>query len=1044
MLVPLILLGFTNLHAQERTLTGTIVDADNGEPLIGANVFVEGTQTGTITDFDGNFSLLADGAVTLVITYIGYDQKRVEVAANVNNVDISLSQGVGLDEVVVTALGLEQDRRSIVSSTQSVGSDELLASREISVVDAISQKVAGVSVNRQGGAAGASSSIVIRGMSSISGENQPLFVIDGVPINNSFRTTSRASNVDVSNRAIDINPNDIESISVLKGSAATAIYGLQAGSGAIIITTKKGTRSDVAYLNVDYNIRYSMDPIMNYFPAQMRYAQGDNNLYGNTTFSHFGPPLTTLRYDGSDLNPTDPRGRIVDMNDPSAIADARLTPVDNQEIFFQTGTTLENNLSITSGNQMGSFRLSIGHTTQEGIIPNNTFERTSIRLTGETSLADNVRVSASANYINSEGVRFGRGNNFSDVIQGTIRTPPSFDNSAGFVLPNGDQRSYRYNPANPDGFGPDNPYWVINNNPFNDRVDRLIGYVQAMYDPLPWLNIMYRIGTDVSSDKRNQIWAVGSRGGDGTLGRVQEDTWNDYSLNSDFTIMARRNFGSIGTTFLVGHNYFKTETRRQFFDGRELAIPGLYNINNAQSSLNQIQFRSQKETTAAFGRINLDYDRWLYVEFTGRNEWTSTLLSPNNSFFYGSAGVGIIVSDLFNFDPSVLSFAKIKTSYAQAGRDADPYTNATFYNRGSTSGVWGGGVNFPLAGSGLGGVSLSNTAGNPTLKPERNETFEIGVELGFLNDRITLDATYYNSLDKDQIIPVSVAGSTGFTNRFINAGEIENEGIELFLIAQLIAREDFGWRLGVNYSRNRNNVLSLPVERIPLGGFGNVRPQIIEGEPYSVFYGTGFKRNENGDLLLTDAGLPQIDGSGDLRLGDPNPDFLLGLSNSFSYGNFNLSFLWDFKIGGDVAHVSTNWQRAQGVPDFTYDRGHMVIFEGIKESDGTPNTTPVILDQTYYTVNAGGRNIAERFIEDGSWVRLRDVNLTYTLPSDMLDRIFISRLDITLFARNALLFTGYSGIDPETNLYGPNNSLGIDAFGTPNTRSFGVSLNLSL
>ena len=1028
---------------QAQTVRGKVLDA-SGDPIIGATVSVKGTNNATSTDAMGGYSINAAADATLVYEYLGFRKLEIPVNGRTTIDAMMVEDQRLLDEVIVTAFGLEQDRKTLVSAAQSINNAELLKAKEPNLVDALNSKVAGVLVTRQGGAAGAGSSIVIRGNSSISGENQPLFVVDGIPITNSFRTTSRSSGVDAANRALDINPSDIESITVLKGPAATALYGLQAGSGAVIITTKKGSRSDTKQVSVDYSMNYSTDRIMRYFPAQMQFAQGDNGLYGNQTFSHFGPPLTTLRYDGTNLNPTDPRGRIVDMNDPSAIANATLTPVDNQRLFYQNGQTLENNLNISSGNRYGSVMLSVGNTRQEGIIPNNTFNRTNVKLTGETSVTENLRLIGSATYSNTKSVKYGRGDNFSDVVQGTIRTPPSFDNSAGFVLANGHQRSFRYNPANPNANGPDNPFWVVENNPFQDDVNRLIGYVQAIYDPLPWLNVMYRVGTDVINDKRNQQWAVGSRGGDGILGRVQEDTWNDKTINSDFIVTARKKWNDLNTSFLVGHNYFSTETRRQYFDGRNLAIPGLYNISNAQDNLVQIQSTIRKKTAAAFSRFNIDYKGMVFLEATGRNEWTSTLLAPNNSFFYGSVGGGLIFTEFLpENDGSILSFGKIRSSYAQAGRDAPAYTNTTFFNRGSVGGTWGGGIVFPLAGSGVGGVELSNTAGNPTLRPERNNTFEIGAELGFFRDKIFLDVTYYRAVNVDQILAVTVPGSTGFTNQFINSGEIENKGIEAVLNAEIINKGNFSWNMTANFTRNRNMVLSLPVDRILLGSWGNLRPQVTEGEPFSVFYGTAFKRNEQGQLLLDNNGFPQLDASGDKRLGDPNPDWLLGLRNTFQYKNVTFSFLWDFRIGGDVGHVSTNWMLPQGVGTNTLDRGHLVIFNGIIESDGTVNNRPVVIDQNYYTVNAGGRNIAERFIEDGSWVRLRDVNLGFMLPSSFAQAIKARRVDVNLYGRNLLLFTPYTGIDPETNLYGPNSSIGIDAFGTPNTRSFGVNLNVS-
>jgi TonB-linked SusC/RagA family outer membrane protein len=1035
---------------QEITVTGRVASTDDQAALPGVSVFVKGSQTGTVTDAEGRYTIsVPSPSSVLVISFIGYKTIEVPVQGR-STVDVSLESDITqLGEVVVTAFGIAQEKKALISATQEVTGKELGLSRETNLVDALNAKVAGVQITRQGGSAGAASSIVIRGLSSISGENQPLFVVDGVPINNSYRTTSRTASVDAPNRAIDINPNDIESINVLKGAAATALYGIQAGSGVVIITTKKGKRSDEKNISVNFSSNFSMDKIMRNFPSNLRYAQGDNSVYSTgNTFGHFGPPITTLRYDGATTNPADPRGNIVDMNHPSAIAEARVVPINNQDKFYQIGKTFDNNLSLSAGNKNSTFYMSLGNYSQTGIIPNNEYNRTSIKFTGETSLTDKLRVTASATYVRSTSTRFGRGDNFSDVIQGTIRTPPTFDNSAGYVYPNGTQRTFNVQP--------DNPFWTINFNPYNDDVNRVIGYVQTVYEPLPWLNIMYRLGTDVASDQRNQRWAVGSKGGDGVPnGRVLQDQYNDRLINSDLIATATKKFGDFNASLMVGHNYFTRSNSREYIDGRNLAIPGLYNISNAQESLVMIQNLERKKTAAVLSRLSLDYKNFLFLELSGRNEWTSTLRSPNNSFLYGSAGLGFVFTDAFAIDDGILSFGKLRGSYAEAGRDAVPYSDQTYYSRGLISGAWtAASLRFPLAGSGVGGVELDNVAGNPLLKPERTKTVEFGTELRFLKNRIGLDVTYYRKVDTDQIVSVPTPGSTGYINQKINAGEIENKGWEI-LVNITPVEGKFRWDITANFTRNRSMVLDLPVDRIALQGFGNLAPLVKEGEPYSVFYGTAFLRDEAGNMIIDANGYPQINPvtpdnpSSHLKIGDPNPDWLMGVRNTFSYNNFGLTFLWDFRKGGDVANITSNWQRATGVPDFTYDRNHMVIFKGVT-ADGAPNTKPALIDEAYYKGGIGNRNIAERFIEDGSWVRLRDVTLSYAVPSAFASKLKLKRLDLSVYGRNLLLFTGYSGVDPETNLTGPATaagegllpaSIGVDAFSSPTTRSYGVSLN---
>lgn len=1031
-----------SLQAQQINVTGKVTSVDDQGALPGVSVFVKGTQTGTVTDADGRYTIsVPSPSSVLVISFIGYKTTEVPVDGR-STVDVSIESDITqLGEVVVTAFGIAQEKKALISATQEVAGKDLALSKETNLVDALNAKVAGVNITRQGGSAGAASSIVIRGFSSVNGENQPLFVVDGVPINNAYRTTARGSSVDAPNRAIDINPNDIETINVLKGPAATALYGIQAGSGVVIITTKKGKRSDDKNVSVNFSSNYSMDKIMRNFPANMRFGQGDGSVYNTTTFSHFGPPITTLRYDGTNLNPADPRGRIVDMNDPSAVADARVIPVNNQDKFYQIGKTWDNNLSLSGGNKNSTFYLSLGNYSQDGIIPNNEYDRTSLKVTAETSLHEKFKIAASATYVYSTSTRFGRGDNLSDVIQGTVRTPPTFDNSAGYVYPlTGAQRQFRAQP--------DNPFWTVNFNPYKDEVNRIIGYVQATYDPTSWLNIMYRVGTDVASDKRNQQWAKGSTGGDGTPGgRVLQDVYNDRQINSDLIATATKTFGDFNVSLMVGHNYFTRSNGRQYIDGRNLLVPGLYNIGNTQESLVQIQNLETKKTAAALSRLSVDYKNMLFLEMTGRNEWTSTLRSPNNSFFYGSGGLGFVFTEAFNMDDGVLSFGKLRGAYAEAGRDAAPYSDQTFYSsRAVVSGAWSTlSLRFPLAGSGIGSVDLSNIAGNPELRPERTKTIEFGTELKFLNNRIGLDVTYYRKLDVDQIILITVPGSTGFTNKRINAGEIENKGWEVVANATPVIAGKFTWDITANFTRNRNMVLQLPVDRIALAGFGNLRPLVKEGEPFSVFYGTAFLRDDKGNLIIDANGYPQRspitaeNPSGDLKIGDPNPDWLMGVRNTFSYNNLSLTFLWDFRKGGDVANITSNWQRATGVPDFTYDRNHMVVFNGVT-ADGSPNTKQVLINEAYY-IGIGNRDIAERFVEDGSWIRLRDVSLSYGLPSSVVSKLKMKRLNVSLYGRNILLFTGYSNIDPETNFSGPNSSIGVDAFGTPTSRSYGVSLN---
>lgn len=1048
--VPLIAL------AQERTVTGKISSSDDGLGLPGVNVVVRGTSTGTMTDANGNFSIVVTGeSSVLVFSYVGYVTQEITVGSNsVINVSLVVDTKT-LSEVVVTAFGLKQEKKALGFAVQEVNGAELVQSREANIVDALNAKVAGVQVVRQGGSAGAGSSILIRGTSSVSGNNQPLFVVDGIPINNTFRSSiGTASGVDYSNRAIDINPNDIESISVLKGPAATALYGIQGGNGVIVITTKKGARSTKGF-TVDFSSNFSTERIMNYFPAQLTYSQGDNGIFnGGTTFNHYGAPISTLRYDPTTPNVKDPNGTIVDMNHPNA--GPRVPVYNNQELFFRNGYTHDNYIAVSANRDNSNFYLSIGNMFQQGIVPENTFNRTSVKLSAETKLTDKFKVSGTLNYANSKSTKFGRGDNFSDAIQGLYRTPPSFNNTV-FAYPSGVQRNFRGAVDGSIPNSPDNPFWTVNNNPYTDNVNRFISVLQADYKPLEWLSFLYRVGYDFSSDDRTQIWAPFSAGGAAISasgvqgGRITEDNYVDRIINSDFIVTATKRFNDdFEGSFMVGHNLFSLNTDNQYLSGHNFAIPGLFNISNTQENPVFLKNRFEKQTQAVYTRLNLSYLNSIFLELTGRNEWSSTLPSSTRSFPYGSASLGVVFSEFLNLNQDIFSFGKLKASVAIVGNDAPFYRTETFYNVGTTGTRYAGGIRFPI--NGVGGVLLSSAAGNSELKAESNMTQEIGLDLRFLNNRVSLDLTYYKSLSRDQIISVPVPSSTGFTTQVINSGEIENRGIEMVLNAKAISKGDFTWDILLNFTRNRNYVNELPNdEPIVTNLFGaRIQSRLIPGEQYGIFYGNAFKRNANGDILISPSGFPQFDPNGQQVIGNPNPDYLIGLRNSFAYKNFNLSFLWDIRKGGDVVNVTAFWMgNGSGVAEHTTDRNKVVIFRGVidnpgGDNDGQVNNIPVTLNQAAFqgsgAANAVGREMTERWIQDGSWIRLRDITIGYRIPTSIINKVGMSRANIGLYGRNILLFTNYGGIDPETNLNGPNGAAGLDAFTTPNMRSYGVTL----
>lgn len=1042
----------------QTTISGKVTTNEDGEPLPGVSVLVEGTSIGAVTDIDGLYSInVPSGRTTLSFSFIGYKRQSIAIG-NMNTINVVMEPDTEqLTEVVVTAFGLTQEKKKISFAAQEVDETEIIASREQNIVDALNAKVAGVQVTRQGGAAGAASSIVIRGNQSISGQNQPLFVVDGVPINNSFNATIGTSGgVDYANRAIDLNPNDIESVTVLKGPSATSLYGIQGAAGVVLITTKKGAKQKG--FTVDIATNFSTDRIMNFFPQQLKYSQGDNGLYnGGTTFNHYGAPISTLRYDESTPFPKDPRGTIVDMNHPNA--GPRVPVFDNQRLFFRNGFTNDTHVAISASTDRSNFYLSVGNMFQQGIIPNNTFNRTSVKLSADTKVGEKVRVGGSITYANSTSTKFGRGDNFADAIQGLYRTPPSFDNSAGFVYPNGQQRNFRGALDASRPFSPDNPFWTVNNNPFNDNVNRFLSFLQTDYTPTSWLRVTHRLGLDMTIDDRTQIWAPSSSGGaaisaSGALGgRINENTITDKIINSDLILSAEKDLSDkFSASFLVGHNVFYSDNTSLLMDGRNFAIPGLFNVANTQENPVFTRFDFRRMTQAVFSRASLGYLNSVFLELSVRNEWASTLPANNRSFTYGSAGLSVVLTDLLSIESKVVSFAKLRGSYAGAGNIPPAYRTETFYNIATTGTRYAPGVRFPL--DGVGGVLLSPAAGNSNLRAEFTNTLEIGGDIRFLENRFGLDITYYNAISSDQIVSIPVPGSTGFTTQIVNAGEIQNRGIEAVLTGNVIQKGDFSWDMIFNFTRNRNYVNSLPNdEPIVRNMFGaRIQSRLIPGEQFGVFYGNAFLRNDNGDVLINPQGFPIRDPQQQF-LGNPNPDFLIGWRNNLNYKNFNLTFLWDIRKGGDVVNVTAFWMgNGSGVAEHTLDRNKVAIFRGVIENPGgdnhgQPNNIPAILEQSAFQgagpAAAFGRELTERWVQDGSWIRLRDINLTYNLSTGMARRIGMSRASVGLYGRNILLFTNYGGIDPETNLAGPNSVVGLDAFTTPNMRSYGFTLNAS-
>jgi TonB-linked SusC/RagA family outer membrane protein len=1059
-----------NTSAQDnRQITGKVT-SKQGTPLSGASVLVKGTALGTYVKADGKYKLVVpSSAKTLVVKLIGMKSKEISIGQS-DEINVVLEDDVmKMNEVVITAVGVEKEKKAVGYAVQDVGGQELSQSHEVNIVQALSAKAAGVQITSSAGVAGASSNIIIRGASSITGDNSPLFVIDGIPIDNSQTGTgSLLASVAYSNRAIDINPDDIASMTVLKGPAATALYGLRASAGAIVITTKRGSAASGDKINITYNTSVGFEQVSQLPEVQSKYSQGIGGKYQGPSTKQsrsWGALIDTLRFDGDTTSKYDKNGNIVGMSDPTA--KTRVTPYDNQKNFFNTGTTYTNSLSMSGGSDVGSYYFSFSNLKQNGIVPNNVFNRTTVRISGDSKIASNLRASGSLSYINSGGQRIQQGSNTSGVMLGLLRTPTTFDNANGNGVGSqaaDNETSYLY-PDSPDrgqrtyrgGGGYDNPFWTVNKNPFNDNVDRVMGNVQLNYVASEWAEVMYRLGGDFYSDRREGAYAIGSA--NVPAGQIIYHELYNRDINSDIIVTFSKKFNDDLTgTLLVGNNMFVTSGSQLYVQGDQFAAPDFYQVSNTQGQVTNRSIGS-KRTAAFYGDLGLNYKSMFYINATLRNEWSTSLPNPtDNSFMYGSGNANFVFTELMD-KSDVFSFGKFRASYAVVGKDAPIYSTVTTYNQAGFADGWTSGISFPF--SGLVGFTQGDGLGNSMLAPEKTKAIEFGLDLRFFENRLGLDISYYKQNSVDLIIGVPIAASSGYSSIVKNAAEIENKGIEIILTANPINTGNFNWDAQINFAKNTNTVLSLTegVDNIFLGGFQGASTRAVVGLPYATIYGKGYFRDNNGNLVIntdkTDPnyGFPIID-TKEKAFGSATPDWRMGIRNTFSYEGISLSTLIDIKKGGVLWNGTRSALYYFGTAKDTEVRGQDHTFTGVSGHidqlgepviDGDPVSIQTKLDQRWFTGPANGfvGNNTEDFIEDAGWVRLREITLSYKLPKSWMDETPFSGADISVSGRNLWLSTNYKGVDPETSLTGANNAQGMDYFNMPGTKSYTIALRVN-
>lgn len=1064
LLVFILALSLFSGMAQTRGLTGIVSSSEDGLPIPGVSVSIKGTTLGTITDANGVYTITIQGtAKTLVFSFVGMITQEVPVTSGPKMDVVMRPNVIGVDEVVVTAIGISRQKKSLGYAVQDVNGDKINNAKTGNVLTAMTGRMAGVNITSSSGTAGAASFVTIRGQNSISGNNQPLFVVDGVPIDNEMKYSGNPDDqennltqgVNYSNRAIDLNPDDIESVSVLKGGAATALYGLRAGNGVVVITTKKGGSGD-GKMNVSFSSSVGLDKVNQLPDMQMMYAQGNSGVYDTSTTGSWGPKIADLRFDGATDYPRDKNGRLVLAADPTAKANMPAKAYDNAANFFVTGLTLNNNISMSGGNKDANFYVSIGNSSSQGIIPRNNFGKTSFKISGETKLGSKVHVSGSANYIRSGGDRMQQGSNTSGVMLGLLRGTPTFDNSNGHGRDGYKFKdAYMYEDGSPRRYASyDNPFWTVNKNVLTDQVDRIIGNIALVYKPIDRVTVAYRLGEDLYSDRRKGHTALMSA--NIPDGQMEDDHHYNNNLNSDLTVnYTDELFTDFSANITLGHNMFESYYQQLYTQGNGFVVPDFYHMSNTASQL--VRENTERYRTAAlYADLQFAYKSMFFLGFTGRNEWSTTLPVENNSFFFPSVSFGFVFSELTPFkDSKILSFGKLRASYAEIANHATPYNTQNTFTSAQITDGWAVANSFPF--KGVAGFAPGNVLANQSLKPESLVSREFGLELKLFENRVNFDFTYYNNQNRDLLIKVPVTGSTGYNAQYMNAATMENKGVEIMANAVPVKTNAFNWSVSVNFTKNKNKVLSLApgVDNISLGGFTGSTINVVAGEAYGSMFSTSFYKDDQGRVIIDDDpssnsyGYPIKDATMK-SLGQISPKWTMGINNELSYKGVGLSFLFDIKNGGIMWNGTKARLIGFGTAKVTENRDEKVVFEGIKGhvvnggivTSGAKNDIQTTYSQYYYQNIGGGSSPAqEQFVEKTDWVRLREVTVSYTFGK-LIQKTFIKQLKIYATGRNLWLSTPYDGIDPETNLMGAFNAQGLDYFNMPNTKSYVFGLKL--
>jgi TonB-linked SusC/RagA family outer membrane protein len=1076
MIFSLLLLTGTLVMSQTVQISGTVTGQEDGLPIPGVSVSVKGTTLGTLTGADGTYNLTApQRAGTLVFSFVGMKTLEVPIEGR-SRIDAALTEDlVGLDEVVVTAMGISRERKSLGYAVQDISSDEIARAGNPNLGTGLSGKLAGVEVRQSSGMPGAPSTILIRGARSFSDNNQPLYVVDGMPIESNADYGQGVTGSYSSARSIDIDPNNIESIDVLKGQAAAALYGMRASNGVIVITTKSGKTASRGIPTVNVTSSYTMDKVAVLPDVQQTWAQGYyEDFYPAYSYS-WGPRIADLpdipTYGGN------AQGNQGKWFDPYKGLWVSPVAYNNAKNFFKKGGTWYNSVNISNSTALGNYLMGVSSTDQSAIVENSGMKRYIANFSGSVNLGEKWKAGFSGNYSDVKLRKLPSGND--SWLFTVYGAPASFDLMGTPYSQEGALGQYRQISYRRGAVG-ENPRWALQNNKFLEKTRRFFGNTFLEYNPVSWLNIRYQVGVDSYATDNENVYEKGSTATGQAMptganyptpadpvfdyvaptgGRINNYGVNKSVVNSLLNITFNKDITEdLNLMVIAGNEINNGGWRSWTMTGSGFTVPGWQNMSNTTTQTAD-ETKDRSRAIGTYGNIALSYKDMLYLSGTGRYDIVSSMPNGARSFFYPSVSLGFVFTELPGLkDNKILPYGKIRGSIAQVGQAGD-YNEKIYYLGGAGSGFLVDGIVYPLGG--VSGFRPNSTLYDPNLKPQNTKNWEAGIELKFLDNRIGIDYTYSYQNATDQIFSVPMAGSTGYSSFVTNAGEMTSKAHELVFYVSPVRTPNFEWNINVNFTKIKNEVVSLAegIESVGLVGFTTPYVAAFAGQTYPTIYGETMARDDDGNILIDDDpnswyyGMPMSGGSG--KIGDVSPDFIMAFTNTLSYKWISLSAQFDWKQGGDIYSGTNRLMALYGAAAYTEDRSTPFQYKDMQNAKGVGvlATSGAVNNITrggpediwaypdFYNDVMG--TIDEMNVYENSYFKLREVALNITLPRKIVAPIKMKGASVSLIGRNFLLWSTLPNVDPETSQGMGNGQMGFDYMSLPQTTSYGVTLNLT-